>query len=936
MSEETRYNIDEEMKTSYLQMSTHLRCNIHQVLNKYYLKKKETFVCEYDGFDEDGPDSFMHMPEILEKYHDEIINLQKHPEYFEKNEFELKIPNYAKSGKNLNVEINKFNYDYQKFMDETFSRIIHFIKANHSLNEIKDLINEVKFTPQKKPQLSQIGMDDHKEENLLILAQFLVLHNHDSISKADLTEKLIKFLEDYQYKMVDMIFNSLDFLELSYQMFLPEIAKLEKKHLDVIKNKDYLRSHITSQTLNDEMIQKYLDIIKEKDNEIMQLNLKLASEKKKINPLEDNNLELQKKLNELQRQSKEREDKLRLRIEELENMAFLNKEEMDKNYNNKLKNHADEIKKIQDFHDNEINKIRTDYQKQNESQKKDFDTMLNSYKNHYNEIEKNQKDLSNSVYNANNQNQGDKSKEFEKMLNDEKKKNQENQTNSEQKLKEINTLYFNLSKEHENDKKQNIENEGRLKDLNNKLLNLEKENENLRKNLKEKEDLMLKSLDDHQNERTADKKNIDNLVLSLMEKEKENEKHKQNISSNENYKKYFDMYLSAKKEHEKALHEKDGLINNNKYLQKEIELAKANRGDALNSLNTQKEEFQYNYDKINNLNNSLQKQVTDKNRKLELIQKKTEILNERLKLFPWGMENLLSKTESTENKRKVSVENESVLRELDTKCSTLKKKNEEKERKILDLVNENLRKENRIINLLSQNGQIEKVELTKEMKLSNNEKTKILMEKMNKKEITEKDFANLNFIQKDLNSLLLLNRSNIYNVRNWMFPAMKNFLEIKDLKGNMNFNLIHKASIHGYGADAFLKKCGNMNNLLVICLTEKDKLIGGFSPLKWIVPKDDEKVYLRDEELKSFLFSVTLNRKLPLYNSDFAIMCSNHMGPVFGGGSDLEIVNNSNVTFNNYGNIGNSYADSKPINANDFYGNEKYLIQDYEVYQVML
>ena len=80
MSEEIKNlnNIDEEMRSSYLDMTSRIKCNVHQTLNKYYLKNKGIFVCEYDGFDDEGPDSFMHMPQILEEYHDAIINLQKH------------------------------------------------------------------------------------------------------------------------------------------------------------------------------------------------------------------------------------------------------------------------------------------------------------------------------------------------------------------------------------------------------------------------------------------------------------------------------------------------------------------------------------------------------------------------------------------------------------------------------------------------------------------------------------------------------------------------------------------------------------------------------------------------------------------------------------------------------------------------------------------
>ena len=110
-----------------------------------------------------------------------------------------------------------------------YSKLINFFRASNSLIDVKDLIHEVKFTTDGKPELKKIGMDDQKEQKLLILSQYLVLHNHDSITIENLTEKFLNFLENYQLKMVDLIFNSLDFLDLGYELLLPEIAKLEKK-----------------------------------------------------------------------------------------------------------------------------------------------------------------------------------------------------------------------------------------------------------------------------------------------------------------------------------------------------------------------------------------------------------------------------------------------------------------------------------------------------------------------------------------------------------------------------------------------------------------------------------------------------------------------------------------------------------------------------------
>jgi hypothetical protein len=58
------------------------------------------------------------------------------------------------------------------------------------------------------------------------------------------------------------------------------------------------------------------------------------------------------------------------------------------------------------------------------------------------------------------------------------------------------------------------------------------------------------------------------------------------------------------------------------------------------------------------------------------------------------------------------------------------------------------------------------------------------------------------------------------------------------------------------------------------------------------------------------------------------------MGPIFGGGSDFEIMDEPNKNENNFGNIGKSFNYNG--NPKDFYGDNKYLIEDYECYEVML
>ena len=116
--------------------------------------------------------------------------------------------------------------------------------------------------------------------------------------------------------------------------------------------------------------------------------------------------------------------------------------------------------------------------------------------------------------------------------------------------------------------------------------------------------------------------------------------------------------------------------------------------------------------------------------------------------------------------------------------------------------------------------------------------------------------------------------------------------------------------------------------------TNFGKIIGGFSPLKWNHPVNSEHEYVGDKSRKTFLFSLNLEEKFSLIKEKYATCHAKNMGPIFGAGSDLEIVDHPNKNKNNYAGIGKSF-DYKG-KAEDFYGGKKYLIEDYECYEIIL
>jgi len=200
----------------------------------------------------------------------------------------------------------------------------------------------------------------------------------------------------------------------------------------------------------------------------------------------------------------------------------------------------------------------------------------------------------------------------------------------------------------------------------------------------------------------------------------------------------------------------------------------------------------------------------------------------------------------------------------------------------------------------------------------------------NSSNIQHKRSSSVHYVRKqplkiNFSSDLLLNNKNWETIRKW--------IESTDIFSNpIQPKLLYKATRDGFSYKEFQKRCLGLKNTLVIAKTSLEKVIGGFTPLAWIVP-NELYVYLEDPTNETFLFSVDLDEKLNLKPKQYAICLSQKNGPIFGGGSDFEIVDLCNSQFNNSSNIGNSFYYSKT--ADSFYGSEKYLISEYEVYQII-
>eukprot|EP01084_Bolivina_argentea_P277559 473891_1 len=179
--------------------------------------------------------------------------------------------------------------------------------------------------------------------------------------------------------------------------------------------------------------------------------------------------------------------------------------------------------------------------------------------------------------------------------------------------------------------------------------------------------------------------------------------------------------------------------------------------------------------------------------------------------------------------------------------------------------------------------------------------------------------------------------------------------KIFDIK---RFNLLFRASEHGFKAKDFHNKCDNHAPTITIIQSNFGNIFGGYTKIEWTTPTQCKHFKDRD----SFLFlirSIDDQNKCPLmlkvkFNNgpllrwDFDVFHYPDRGPTFGEGRDLCIRNNCNTTEGNicyYTNYVSpqSYDHSKLKGSlcggnleDTIYQQDTYCFQvlDYEVFQI--
>uniref|UniRef100_A0A3Q3LIB6 TLDc domain-containing protein n=1 Tax=Mastacembelus armatus TaxID=205130 RepID=A0A3Q3LIB6_9TELE len=139
--------------------------------------------------------------------------------------------------------------------------------------------------------------------------------------------------------------------------------------------------------------------------------------------------------------------------------------------------------------------------------------------------------------------------------------------------------------------------------------------------------------------------------------------------------------------------------------------------------------------------------------------------------------------------------------------------------------------------------------------------------------------------------------------------------------GNVELQLLYKASIHGFTGAAFHQECDNRYPTVSVGYNVSGFVFGGYTKQ----PFNQSGGYVNDDQAFLFSFSGEKLLKYPVTNTQYAVRMDGSSGPYFGEALVL-VYGNQSVVHSNPGN----YYD---FSAADMHGNDLQLTEC-EVYQV--
>ena len=133
-----------------------VECHEHKTLNKYYSKSQKIFICEYCTMNNvDGKD-LVHLTEILERNRDKIIRLQKTKQNLPKGTtIHQTLLSANKEYNSIELESTLLNTFVVNFDLQFFTRIQNLIFYSDAFEEIQEMINNIVFYEDGKPDLKK-------------------------------------------------------------------------------------------------------------------------------------------------------------------------------------------------------------------------------------------------------------------------------------------------------------------------------------------------------------------------------------------------------------------------------------------------------------------------------------------------------------------------------------------------------------------------------------------------------------------------------------------------------------------------------------------------------------------------------------------------------------------------------------------------------------
>jgi chromosome segregation ATPase len=390
----------------------------------------------------------------------------------------------------------------------------------------------------------------------------------------------------------------------------------------------------------------------------------------------------------------------------------------------------------------------------------------------------------------------------------------------------------------------------------------------------------------------------------------------------EELRKFRENYQALKKVNDKVSAQAESLGSRIKQLEDELSREKLKYNSTISNLNSKLNDLSQENQQLHQYKDQLENEVADSRNTIKHLQMELDLLQSKLDEQYLELNNLKEANKNNANLMKNIQILNLQIEELNSRIKLLEIELAVKSKKLDEAAYINKNYKDKVDEQQKKIEQLNEIIISLEEQLSQ----KPILVKAEPKRELNRDYKNIDFSFEDYNDLLL-NRKNWPIMEPWLAPMrQKN-------TGTLKLNLLYKATRDGFSHTAFKDRCVGKSNTLVVVLTEFNRLIGGFTPLAWQRPRDTHE-YMKDETKRTFLYSLTAGKKYRLMKPNYAVCNARELGPIFGGGSDLEIVSDCNRFVNNYSHIGHSFEFHGV--EDDFYGKKKFTLKDYEVYEVLL